>query len=123
MNFSGKFSETATRGIDARLCLAVLIIALALVSFSVGCKGKASPLAAPSSNAPVADAPPNNSYADVVVRVAPAVVTIRADKRVRAPQQFPFMDDPFFRGLFGNRMPQQPQEQLERALGSGVIVS
>jgi S1-C subfamily serine protease len=60
----------------------------------------------------------------VVSRVAPAVVTIRADKRVRNPQQFPFADDPFFRDLFGNRgQQQQPREQLERALGSGVIVS
>src|SRR4029450_5508259 len=72
----------------------------------------------------VPDGQPQNSYADVVSRVAPAVVTIRADKRVRNPQQFPFADDPFFRDLFGNRGQQQPpREQLERALGSGVIVS
>jgi len=52
------------------------------------------------------------------------VVTIRADKRVRNSQQFPFADDPFFRDLFGNRgQQQQPRESLERALGSGVIVS
>src|SRR5206468_9675447 len=67
---------------------------------------------------------PQNSYADVVSKVAPAVITIRANKRVRMPQQSPFSDDPLFRGLFGNRTPQQqPQETLERALGSGVIVS
>src|SRR5438046_5098353 len=43
---------------------------------------------------------------------------------MRMPQQSPFSDDPFFRDLFGNRTPQQqPQETLERALGSGVIVS
>jgi len=41
------------------------------------------------------------SYADVVDHVAPAVVTIRSSRRVRAPQQFPFMDDPFFRQFFG----------------------
>ena len=97
------------------------IVALSLAVFSLACKGKGSVLATPAT--PVADAPPQNSYADVVSRVAPAVVTIRADKRVRAPQQFPFADDPFFRGLFGNRGPLQPQEQLEVALGSGVIVS
>ncbi|MDX6577475.1 MAG: serine protease Do [Blastocatellia bacterium] len=66
---------------------------------------------------------PQNSYADVVAKDAPAVVTIRADKRVRTPQQFPFSDNPFFRGLFGDGGPQQPQESLEQALGSGVIVS
>jgi Do/DeqQ family serine protease len=32
------------------------------------------------------------------------------------------MDDPFFRRFFGDRLPQQP-EQLQRGLGSGVIVS
>src|SRR5215471_15282015 len=63
------------------------------------------------------------SYADVVDRVAPAVVTIRAARRVRQPQQFPFSDDPFFRRFFGNRMPQGGGgSTMERALGSGVIV-
>jgi serine protease Do len=62
------------------------------------------------------------SYAEVVNRVSPAVVTIRTESRARAPQQFPFMNDPFFRRFFGDRMP-QPPEQLQRGLGSGVIVS
>jgi Do/DeqQ family serine protease len=89
---------------------------------AVACKGGGAAPAA--SVSPIADAPPQNSYADVVSRVAPAVVTIHADKRVRTPQQFPFFDDPFFRGLFGDRdRQQQPRESLERALGSGVIVS
>ena len=73
--------------------------------------------------APVPDTLPQNSYADLVGKVAPAVITIRADKRVRNPQQFPFLNDPFFRGLFGDRNQQQPEESLQRALGSGVIVS
>src|SRR5207249_4624931 len=34
------------------------------------------------------------SYADVVERVAPSVVTIRSEKRVRPPRMHPFMDDP-----------------------------
>src|SRR3954452_17519242 len=62
------------------------------------------------------------SYADMVDRVAPAVVTIRSSRRVRAPQQFPFMDDPFFRQFFGGGGQRQPQTQVQRALGSGVIV-
>src|SRR5438552_3721595 len=93
---------------------------LVLISITA-CKARASN---PALNfAPVPDAAPQNSYADIVSKAAPAVITIRADKRVRTPQQFPFSDDPFFRGLFGNRGPQQPQEQLQQALGSGVIVS
>lgn len=73
--------------------------------------------AAPASVMPVA------SYADIVSKAAPAVVTIHTEMRVRQPQQFPFMNDPFFRQFFGDRS-QQPQVQPKReALGSGVIVS
>ena len=58
----------------------------------------------------------------MVDHVAPAVVTIRSSRRVRAPQQFPFMDDPFFRQFFGGGTPRQPQSEVQHALGSGVIV-
>ena len=72
----------------------------------------------PSGN--VTAAGPILSYADVVDRVAPAVVTIRSSRRVRPSQQFPFSDEPFFRRFFGGGFPSQPQ--VEQALGSGVIV-
>jgi Do/DeqQ family serine protease len=62
------------------------------------------------------------SYADVVDRVAPAVVTIRSTQRVRAPQQFPFFDDPFFRQFFGGAAPRGGGTRVEESLGSGVIV-
>jgi len=63
------------------------------------------------------------SYADVVQPVSAAVVTIRASRRVRAPQQFPFFDDPLFRQFFGGGMPRsQEKTELQSALGSGVIV-
>jgi serine protease Do len=108
-------SSKSTRRRHVALLVIVLVLSIG------GCKGRNS---APALNLdPVPDGQPQNSYADLVSRVAPAVVTIRADKRVRMPQQFPFSDDPFFRGLFGDRKPQQPQESLQRALGSGVIVS
>ena len=72
---------------------------------------------------PVAGAP-QNSYADVVSRVAPAVVTVRSERRVRAPQQHPFLNDPSLREFFGDRMPQIPQQpRRQQGLGSGVIVS
>jgi Do/DeqQ family serine protease len=87
----------------------------------VACKGKAETPAVNYSRVP--DGAPQNSYADVVARVAPAVVTIHANKRVRQPQQFPFFDDPFGFGNRNREQQQQPREQLERALGSGVIVS
>jgi serine protease Do len=80
--------------------------------------------------------PSREGYADVVDRVAPAVVTIRSSKRVRAAQQFPFMDDPMLRQFFGNGnggngiTPRgrrgngnNERSQMERALGSGVVVT
>jgi Do/DeqQ family serine protease len=60
-----------------------------------------------------------------VDHASPAVVTIRADRRARAPEQFPFADDPLFRQFFGNRFPgggQPAPSRVEHALGSGVIV-
>jgi len=66
------------------------------------------------------------SYADVVDRVTPAVVTIRSARRIHLPTQFPFLNDPFFRQLFGDRSNFELRRSpvlTERALGSGVIVS
>jgi serine protease Do len=82
----------------------------------------------------VSQTPAREGYADVVDRVAPAVVTIRSAKRVRAAQQFPFMDDPMLRQFFGNGgggvTPRgrrgngnNDRSQMEHALGSGVVVS
>jgi serine protease Do len=62
------------------------------------------------------------SYAEVVNRVSAAVVTIRTESRARAPRQFPFMDDPFFRRFFGEPLTPAPERRV-RGLGSGVIVT
>ena len=66
-----------------------------------------------------------NSYADLVARVAPAVVTIRSERRGRAASQHPFMDDPAFREFFNQRVPREQQQtpRREEGLGSGVIVT
>src|SRR5215831_10558582 len=58
------------------------------------------------------------SYAPVVRRVAPAVVNVYAAKVVE--NRNPFLDDPIFRRFFGG--PDGPREQVQRSLGSGVIV-
>ena len=82
-----------------------------------------------TTNAPINNGPPSStagpvvSYADVVSRVSPAVITIHSEMRVRAPQQYPFMDDPTFRQFFGDRSPQQMPERRLSGLGSGVIIS
>lgn len=66
---------------------------------------------------------PVASYADVVNKVAPAVITVHSQMRVRQSQQYPFTDDPFFREFFGDRGLQQPPVERQRqGLGSGVII-
>lgn len=61
------------------------------------------------------------SYADVVEKTSPAVVRIDAERRTNAaPQQFPF-DDDFFKDLVPQQ--RQPRQQIERGVGSGVLVS
>jgi len=59
------------------------------------------------------------SYAPVVKKVAPAVVNVYAARVVRTRN--PFFNDPIFRHFFG--MPGGgTNEQVQRSLGSGVIV-
>ena len=83
--------------------------------------------AAPTG-APVAHM--EGSYADVVAKVAPAVVTVRSKRVLKVADQNPFggMQDPFeeffgrqFPGRRGPQAPQQPRR--EGALGSGVVVT
>ena len=82
----------------------------------------AAPSAAP---APVPAAVAGLSYAPVVERVMPAVVTIRVEKRasmVPTSQEIPEE----FRRFFGDQLPQmrgQRVPRVQRGLGSGVIVS
>lgn len=97
-----------------------LVLFLLLLS---GCnRSKAPTLPPPATPAANVNTGIKTSYSAIVDQVSPAVVTIRTEARVRAPRQFPFMDDPFFRRFFGTPAPQSP-EQLRRGLGSGVIVS
>ena len=105
-----------------------IVAALVLVA-SAGCQEAEAPKTAlpppaqPSKQAPQR-APAVVSYAEVVERARPGVVTIRAARRVRAPRQHPFLNNPllreFFDGMFGGAQAQQSPMQM--ALGSGVIV-
>jgi Do/DeqQ family serine protease len=58
------------------------------------------------------------SYAPIVQRVQPAVVNVYAAKVVQ--NRNPLLDDPIFRRFFG--VPGQQPEQMQRSLGSGVMV-
>jgi serine protease Do len=110
---------------EMRTLFTIGVIALALSGCERG-RNRVEPQrsAAPSA-APVTSRGGQQSFADIVDRVAPAVVTIRSERRVRAPQQFPFFNDPMLRDFFGlgrGRMV-QPRDEVQRGLGSGVVVS
>ena len=106
-------------------------LSLVFAASLTGCSRAASTpqqvASATTATAPVPTGAPAaavNSYADVVARVAPAVVTVRSEIRERPAQQQPFMDDPFFRQFFGDRMPREEQTpRREEGTGSGVVVS
>src|SRR5712671_796512 len=74
--------------------------------------------AAQDRRVPASPAELRLSYAPIVQRVQPAVVNVYAAKMVQ--NHNPFMDDPIFRRFFG--LPGGQQEQLQRSLGSGVMV-
>lgn len=60
-----------------------------------------------------------NWVEDAVDKVLPSVVNISSTKKVKVGPS-PFSNDPFFRDFFGGGV---PQERVQRALGSGVVVS
>ena len=80
--------------------------------------GNLSPLAAQDRRVPSSQAELQLSYAPIVQRVQPAVVNVYAAKTVQ--NRNPFLDDPIFRRFFG--VPGQQPEQMQRSLGSGVMV-
>ena len=86
-----------------------LLLAVSLLGACNRNKGGRFALENPNPNNSSAPAAPNPavmpvaSYADTVSKATPAVVTIHSEQRVRQPQQFPFLDDPFFRRFFGER--------------------
>jgi len=88
--------------------LAVLLISAAL----------ATPALAQDRRVPSSAAELRLSYAPIVQRVQPAVVNVYAAKIVQ--NRNPFLDDPIFRRFFG--LQGGPQEQMQRSLGSGVMV-
>ncbi len=118
-------------GIYKFLSVSLVISLLTLA----GCSSNflSGPEAPPAPNQPQAPPAPvvvdgmRTSYADVVEKTSPAVVMIRSERKAQTPtQQFPFGDDPQFREFFRN-LPQQPNQQqrpqIERGVGSGVIVN
>lgn len=73
-----------------------------------------------SSDLPLAV--PQNYVSQVVERVGDSVVRIDASRKVatNVPAMY---NDPFFRQFFGSQMPNIPNEQIQRGMGSGFVVS
>src|ERR1700723_1347680 len=78
----------------------------------------ALPALAQDRRVPVSPAEIRLSYAPIVLHVQPAVVNVYAAKVVQ--NRNPLLDDPIFRRFFG--VPGQMPEQVQRSLGSGVMV-
>jgi Do/DeqQ family serine protease len=79
--------------------------------------GAATPGFAQDRRTPTSAAELKLSYAPIVQRVQPAVVNVYAAKVL---QRNPLLDDPIFRRFFG--VPGQQGDQMQRSLGSGVMV-
>jgi Do/DeqQ family serine protease len=77
-----------------------------------------APVHAQDRRAPASQAELQLSYAPIVHRVAPAVVNVYAAKVIH--NHNPLLEDPIFRRFFG--LPGQQPEQMQRSLGSGVMV-
>src|SRR5438094_5309269 len=93
------------------------LVAISLLSL-VAAAGAATPALAQDRRVPASAAELRLSYAPIVQRVQPAVVNVYAAKMVQ--NRNPLLDDPIFRRFFG--VPGQQPEQMQRSLGSGVMV-
>jgi Do/DeqQ family serine protease len=93
--------------------ISIRLLAAILISLFV-----AIPALAQDRRVPASAAELRLSYAPIVQRVQPAVVNVYAAKTVQ--DRNPLLDDPIFRRFFG--VPGQMPEQVQRSLGSGVMV-
>ena len=92
-----------------------LIRSLAVICFSAVAS---MPALAQERRVPLSPQDLRLSYAPIVQHVQPAVVNVYAAKMVQ--NRNPLLDDPIFRRFFG--VPGQQPEQMQRSLGSGVMV-
>ena len=123
-----RIGSTARRGVTAKgaASATALLLAGSLFGWTVGGFGTEGVAATPPSSPPpvverLADGTAA-SYATVVDRVAPAVVTIRSERLVRMTGQS-LPDSPLFREFFGDQFRNgRPAPRREGGMGSGVIV-
>lgn len=109
------FGKSFVVGVTA---LGLALAAGGVWSLETGHAGSAVPaLASPARDTGLASMPASGSFAPVVKKAAPAVVSIQSERTAKVSmQQSPF---PFF---FGPGQPGEPEERKQRGMGSGVIV-
>lgn len=82
-----------------------------------------APVAAQERTAPTSQKQIQLSFAPVVKQTAPAVVNVYTKRTVSKRYAHPFAGDPFFAPFFRNDLfSGRTKQQIESALGSGVIV-
>ena len=111
---------------------AVLVALVAIAGYNIGlAQSPGAVVSAAQSVVRTSDTPhlkgsdTTTSYAPVVDAVAPAVVTVRVEKKASVvPTQFPGDDDDLFR-FFGRQfqLPRQQRVPRQSGLGSGVITT
>ncbi len=123
----------------ALVSLAACLVIGGALAWTIGSSGRdtvfgaTSPVTLRVAGNPAVGATGNFSegFSAVVEPLLPAVVNISTSKMVKSSQNdSPFSNDPFFRQFFGNPFgdggkeeQQQPREQKEHSLGSGVVVN
>src|ERR1043166_2830509 len=112
----GRYISPVRRGFENMSRTRRPLVGLAALTFAVALSASA---ATQERRVPGSPTEMMASFSPVVHRVAPMVVNVYAAKVVA--NRNPFADDPFFRRFFD--LPgQMPREQVQRSLGSGVIV-
>ncbi len=109
--YSGDFLKRT--GMFRHFHAAVPLAVVAVILFD-----PSGPAAAQDRRVPISPNELKLSYAPIVQRVQPAVVNVYAAKVIQ--NRNPLLDDPIFRRFFGT--PGQQPEQMQRSLGSGVMV-
>jgi Do/DeqQ family serine protease len=94
-----------------------IFISLLAILLTWGMPARAENVAVPDNAAQV-----KLSFAPLVKKVAPAVVNIYTKRIVATQAGNPFLNDPFFAPFFNPQMGGPSRQQVERSLGSGLII-
>ena len=113
---SSPMSSQLSMSLPSRWLATAALIVIAAAPFGAGAQERTPERRVPSSANEL-----RLSYAPVVRRAAPAVVNVYAAKTVAVRN--PLFDDPIFRRFFGGPgAPGGSGDQVQRSLGSGVLV-